>query len=182
MRGLSLGGRVGSIGPASLIAASLIAACDFSPPPEPIGPPPSSGVGFDTVDTNADATVDRDEWATHGDKTFVSLDTDGSGTVSSDELRAGFDSYDVDGDGVLSPEEVHAPDLDTDGDNVITRSEWEAGIDAGALDANKDGMIARDEYQSHLAQNFSLYDTQVDGRYSRLELDSATPRFTLFRF
>ncbi|MBY8974653.1 hypothetical protein KHP62_02470 [Rhodobacteraceae bacterium NNCM2] len=162
--------------------AALLGACVEEPAPEPIGPPPSSGVGFDAIDTNADDHIDHAEWTDHGHRTFDALDGDGSGEVSHDELRDGFDIYDVNGDGVLTKDEVDSVELDLDGDGKVTRAEWEQAISAGPIDTDRNARISRKEYQMYHTANLNRYEANPNGAYSRLALAPDAAGFTLFRF
>ena len=129
-----------------------------------------------------------------------SLDTDGDGKVSSDELKTALSSSDGDSpqSGVLVSLSQAFSDLDSDGDNGLSLDELSAmappppppgGPDTtaadellSALDSDGDGGVSTDELSSALASTgssedsstvFSALDTNQDGSVSADELAAA---------
>jgi Ca2+-binding EF-hand superfamily protein len=110
---------------------------------------------FKRWDTNNDGTISRDEAQASGaervGKMFDKLDTNKDGQLTQDELRQGredrmaamkakldeqFKSADKDGDGSLSKDEA-------------TQSMPRLARHFDAIDANKDGLVSRDELAAH---------------------------------
>lgn len=101
-------------------------------------------------------------------------DTDASGDISAEELRAALDSaradvvdnYDTDGDGALSREERQAAaldNLDTDASGDVSREERNAAREAtratisAAFDSDGDGELSDTERET-------LHDTVAEAR------------------
>ena len=130
-----------------------------------------------------------------------SLDTDGDGKVSSDELKTALSSSDGNSpeSGVLVSLSQSFSDLDSDGDEGLSLDELSAmapppppqgGPDTSAvdellsaLDSDGDGGVSTDELSSALASTgssedsstvFAALDTNQDGSVSADELAAAT--------
>ena len=90
------------------------------------------------------------------------LDQDNDGRISRSEWQRNdqaFDRMDADKDGFLTKEELHSVarefrakrrsrlrEMDADADGNISRSDWKGKEEIfNRLDANKDGMLTRDE-------------------------------------
>ncbi len=108
------------------------------------------GPAFDTLDLNGDGSVTQDELAQIGANRFAASDTDGSGTLSADELMAARDAAlearanrrltqmmaqrDANNDGVLSLDEMQddrranrfLDRMDANNDGAVTAAEFEA--------------------------------------------------------
>jgi Ca2+-binding EF-hand superfamily protein len=145
-------------------------------------PPPSAA--FSSIDTDADGTVEVEEWNEAGRKVFESLDTDHSGSISPAELEAGFDSFDLNRDGVIDKGEADIANLDTDGDGVISRAEWRDDIIQQSLDINNDDSVSWDEFEAHQRLTFATEDRDDNGKIEWIDLKSNAimGTFTLFRF
>lgn len=104
---------------------------------------------------------------------FLSMDADGDGAVTLDEMAAArdmrFSQADADGDGALSPAEAEAffparPE----------RPERPERPDRFAMhDADGDGRLTSDELGARQAEMFSRLDADADGRVTAEEIDSA---------
>jgi Ca2+-binding EF-hand superfamily protein len=121
------------------------------------------------------------------------FDKDHDGQLSRDEvpprIAQAFDRFDRNGDGKLDRREVAAmletlrrrfgvtgrqagqrPGLDRMVNNILER-----------LDANKDGMVSKEEARGPLARNFERLDTNHDGFLDRGELRQAAERLLAAR-
>jgi Ca2+-binding EF-hand superfamily protein len=162
------------------------------------------------LDTNSDGSVDQDELKSalsqksddgllvSLSKNFADLDSDGSGSLSSEEMAAMAPPP--------PPPRDQAPDteladalisaLDADGDGAISSDELSSGLTSAgssadsseifsALDKNEDGVVSKDELAASLTPPppppqqissealFSQLDTDSDGSVSATELNSA---------
>jgi Ca2+-binding EF-hand superfamily protein len=161
------------------------------------------------LDTNSDGTVDQDELKSalsqkpdNGllvslSKNFADLDTDDSGSLSSEEMAA-MAPPPLPQDQAPNTELADAliSALDTDGDGAISSDELSKGLTSAgssadskdtfsALDKNKDGTVSKDELAASLAppppppqqvssdELFSQLDTDSDGSVTATELSGA---------
>lgn len=162
------------------------------------------------LDTNSDGSVDQDELdsalSQKSDdgllvslsKNFADLDSDESGSLSSEEMAAmappPLPPRDQAPETELADALISA--LDTDGDGAIGSDELSTGLTSAgssadsseifsALDKNEDGVVSQDELAASLAPPppppqqaadealFSQLDTDSDGSISASELSSA---------
>jgi hypothetical protein len=79
---------------------------------------------------------------------FDTLDSDRDGMITREEYNAGFDTLDLNKNGKLSREEFNFDSyfsaLDKDGDGQLSREEYEAGF--GLIDTDNDGKVCRSEF------------------------------------
>lgn len=162
------------------------------------------------LDTNSDGSVDQDELdsalSQKSDdgllvslsKNFADLDSDESGSLSSEEMAAMAPPPPPPRDQAPETELADAliSALDTDGDGAIGSDELSTGLTSAgssadsseifsALDKNEDGVVSQDELAASLAPPppppqqaadealFSQLDTDSDGSISASELSSA---------
>ena len=164
------------------------------------------------LDTNSDGSVDQDELdsalSQKSDdgllvslsKNFADLDSDESGSLSSEEMAAMAPPPPPPPPRDQAPETELADALisalDTDGDGAIGSDELSTGLTSAgssadsseifsALDKNEDGVVSQDELMASLAPPppppqqaadealFSQLDTDSDGSISASELSSA---------
>ena len=107
-----------------------------------------------------------------GEQRWKKLDRDNDGRISRSEWprnEQGFDRMDADKDGFLTKEELRSAarefhekrgsrlrQMDTDADGNISRGEWKGKEEIfNRLDANKDGVLTRDELREARRQHRS---------------------------
>src|SRR5512145_3308994 len=152
------------------------------------------GWALSQLDTNKDGKISKDEMTAQFDR----LDTNKDGALSQEELAAARAQYagrqhharfDANGDGLISRDEAKgAPGLTTNFDAIDTSKDGSLSADEmrafhatrhaqgpGVHDANKDGLISRDEAKNapRLSADFDALDANKDGQLSREELRSA---------
>lgn len=160
------------------------------------------------LDTNSDGSVDQDELdsalSQKSDdgllvslsKNFADLDSDESGSLSSEEMAAMAPPPPRDQAPETELADALISALDTDGDGAIGSDELSTGLTSAgssadsseifsALDKNEDGVVSQDELAASLAPPppppqqaadealFSQLDTDSDGSISASELSSA---------
>ncbi|MGE7957829.1 XopAW family type III secretion system calcium-binding effector [Pseudomonas sp. NPDC089530] len=160
------------------------------------------------LDSNSDGSVDQDELSSalsqkNNDgilvslsKNFGDLDSDASGSLSSEEMAAMAPPPPPPRDQPPSTELADAliSALDSDGDGAISSDELSSGLTSAgsnadskqifsALDKNQDGTVSQDELVASLTppppqrasseELFSQLDTDGDGSISSDELTSA---------
>jgi Ca2+-binding EF-hand superfamily protein len=102
---------------------------------------------FAKIDTNHDGVVTKDEYLAAATLQFKTLDTQGSGRVTAEELAASPQA--------LKRDERQAQHqikrLDTNGDGVVSMDEYLAAAKTrfNKLDKNGDGFIEADELPAH---------------------------------
>ena len=114
---------------------------------------------FDAWDADADSELDPDEVSGNA---FELWDTDGNGTVSEAEWKAGTALWYPDGArlAVFS-------DWDSDGDSELDTDEFSERFDVSALgEAWTSGPVGESTFREAY---FELYDTDDDGRVSEPE-------------
>jgi len=145
------------------------------------------------LDTNSDGSVDQDELnnalSQKSDdgllvslsKNFADLDSDESGSLSSEEMAAMAPPP--------PPPRDQAPDteladalitaLDTDGDGAISNDELTTGLTSAgsseifsALDKNEDGVVSKDELAASLTP--PPQQASSEDAFSQLDTDSST--------
>lgn len=162
------------------------------------------------LDTNSDGAVDQDELKSalsqktddgllvSLSKNFADLDSDNSGSLSSEEMAAMAPPPPPPRDEAPNTELADAliSALDTDGDGAISSDELSTGLTSAgssadskeifsALDKNEDGTVSKDELAASLTpppqppqqassdELFSQLDTDSDGSVTATELSSA---------
>ena len=165
---------------------------------------------FSKLDSNGDGAVDQDELKSalsqksdNGilvslSKNFSDLDSDSSGSLSSEEMAAMAPPPPPSQDQAPNTELADAliKALDTDGDGVVSSDELSNGLSSAgssadskeifsALDKNQDGSVSQEEMAAALAppppppqqvsseELFSQLDTDGDGSITTSELSSA---------
>lgn len=165
---------------------------------------------FAKLDSNGDGAVDQDELknalsqkSDNGilvslSKNFSDLDSDSSGSLSSEEMAAMAPPPRPSQDQAPNTELADAliKALDTDGDGVVSSDELSNGLSSAgssadskeifsALDKNQDGSVSQEEMAAALAppppppqqvsseELFSQLDTDGDGSITTSELSSA---------
>jgi Ca2+-binding EF-hand superfamily protein len=142
-------------------------------------------------DTDGDRRISREEAKNHPRlaKNFDTLDTNKDGYLSREEMKAARGTLDADGDGRISREDAKSRPhlaknfdaLDTNKDGYLSSDEMKAAKAHGekrqltAIDTDRDGRISREEAKArpNLADNFDRLDTDKDGFLSQEELAAA---------
>jgi len=127
---------------------------------------------FAVIDVDGDGTVTLDEITEHLiksgykpeaiSKIFEKLDTDQSGSISQEELRAGFVNY--------SPLRK-APGFGNYNDQFKEKIHVDADALFSAVDANNDGEITDAELRVHLRQFSSFSDPAISNLFTMLDID-----------
>src|SRR5713101_2804468 len=138
-----------------LITGPALAAPDDLPAAaEKGGRAPS---GLMRYDTNKDGVVDRAEWKAGQEARFKSLDTNGDGKLTEDELFARTPAV---GNSVLPA------------DRQVQRQSSYFQL----LDTNKDGVVTLAEFMAQAERNFARCDLNKDGRIDTAECRQALQR------
>ncbi len=99
------------------------------------------GKGHPPIDTNQDGQISREEWKRPAE-VFDRLDADHNGTLTREELSAGRKHR-----GPRGGKGFRRADQNNDGQ--VTREEWKGSAEIfDRIDANKDGILERDEVRS----------------------------------
>lgn len=109
---------------------------------------------------------------------FATLDTDGDGSITADELRARgdarFAAADADGDGLVSAEEMIARATSERAERIERRVQRLIE----ARDENGDGALSREELgDDRVARMLERVDRDEDGLISEEEFEEAQARF-----
>lgn len=146
---------------------------------------------FTRMDVNKDGKIDAKDREARGAERFAQLDKDGNGQLSRQEFsaarpggpegrgmrgpggpRMGMDHHGRDGSPPPSAGEGGKPDGKRDGKRMGKRMGF-AGpgpmMDRMAADANKDGAISREEFNTAALARFDKADSDGDGTISRAE-------------
>lgn len=112
---------------------------------------------FDRADANHDGHLDRDEFTADARTQFARMDADKLGHLTSDVLERQREPYRQSGRNIQSSGADPVMSADTNFDMKVTREEFlkQSSETFDRLDANHDGMIARDELQPVCAQQAS---------------------------
>ncbi len=143
-----------------VIAGPVLAAPDEPPAPaeKPARTSSSSAPrGLMRYDTNKDGAVDRAEWKAAQEARFKSLDTNGDGKLTQDELFARTPAA---GNSVLPTD----------------RQAQRQSTYFQLLDANKDGVVTFAEFMAQADRNFARCDLNKDGRIDTAECRQALQR------
>lgn len=107
----------------------------------------------------------------HGPVQFETLDRDGDGQITREEMAAQrgdrFEEADTDGDGKLSLAEIEA--------RAAARAKERAGKLMTRLDSDGDGFVSADEMQPgpRADRRFDRADSDGNGAISKVEFESA---------
>lgn len=138
-------------------------------------------LAFDRMDANKDGFLVASELPRRsgprarggpqrgGGDIFARFDANNDGRVSREEFTAGnmqpFDRLDTNKDGVVTGDEVQTQ-------AARARSEARNRM-IGAIDANNDGRVSRDEFINADRERFDRMDANKDGKISREEAAAA---------
>lgn len=120
-------------------------------------PPRSSSGGVMRYDANKDGTVTIEEWKTGQQARFKSLDANGDGKLSQDEMYA------------------RTPAVG----NSILPTDRQAGRQSSnfqRLDTDRDGFVTLTEFMVQADRNFARCDTDRNGRIDTAECRQALQR------
>lgn len=120
------------------------------------------------------------------DANFKAIDTNGDGTLSSNELAAAEGKVQQQRIAALrSRVDAEFTKLDTNKDGQLSKSEFMAAAPTASsatpngaaivtrLDSNKDGKVSADEYRAPVLGQFDKVDTNHDGTLSPTERQAA---------
>lgn len=116
---------------------------------------------FNAVDTNHDGVLEESEIAAAQQKELQQLQA-----AEQQRMDQEFQRLDTNHDGQLSKAEFMAA-------APPVRPRETAAQLLGALDANKDGKVSRQEYQSRPLETFSKLDANHDGTVTTQEIQAA---------
>lgn len=146
--------------------------------------------GMKAADANSDGNITRVELVAHLDKRFAKIDKDANGEITKEErkeVRASrraerFAKLDTDGNGSLSPEEFQVQKGKRHGASGKKGGHHEGGRGKhhgrhGNLDANKDGVIEKAEFQARALERFDRIDTNNDDVVSAEERKAAKAKY-----
>ena len=144
----------------------------------------AGATGFDQVDANHDGVIDLEEWDQFSSQLFDGIDKDGDGEGSPEELGQAFETFDYNRDGAIDGDEAPLIIIlgDADGDGRVSRDEFDS-IDwkRNSIDANGDGGISREEFGKARREIYDQADFDRSTTLGRSEYNAA-PGLTLFRF
>lgn len=144
---------------------------------------------FNDFDSNADGSLDKNEFTSSFPNNFFESDTDADGMLNMDEFNtANFRNTDTNNDGALDQEEFNAgvagmfgdfageedfQNFDTDADGRLSNDEFGAGFSEtdqfGNFDTNADSFIDDTELNDGL---FNQFDTNADGSIDEDEFNA----------
>lgn len=143
-----------------------------------------------SADTNNDGNVTRAELTAALDKRFAEIDKNKDGKISQDERDAAhearfaehFKEMDKDGNGQISMAEMqaaHQARKDMHGQGwghhrgMRHGRHGEAGGHKGMMDADKDGVVTKAEFQARALAMFNRADANNDGTVTKAEHEAA---------
>ena len=150
---------------------------------------PVSALRFQTMDTNNDGRVTRDEWRGSA-QSFRVHDWNGDGQLSGEEVRTGA-SRQRTGDPDYQPNQYVLDDwteqrfdsMDRNRDGRLTRAEWHFDIEAFVRsDHNRDNVLSRAEFlhpdfEDDRSDQFEYLDHNGNGRLEQGEWHSSREAF-----
>jgi hypothetical protein len=144
---------------------------DTAPPPvDPAVPGAPEGV-LPAPPSTAPMLPAEDPTAAH----FRRLDADGNGSVTPDEHRRGaaamFAAMDADGDGDVTAAEMDAAQAALGGDARLS-----SAAKIQVIDANGDGILAREEHARGSRMMFATMDVDANGRLDQAEVRNGHDR------
>ena len=142
--------------------------------------------GGGRADANGDGSLSRAEFTARIDKRFARLDADGNGAVTADERGARkalrgktagakpdrvarrFAQIDTNDDGMVTLAEMQAADAGRAARKAARGGQAKVrGL--GRVDADRNGVISRTEFQARALTRFARLDTNRDGLLARAE-------------
>lgn len=143
--------------------------------------------GLLKADANGDGNLTRTELIASLDKHFAEFDRNGDGKITAEERKAArdtrfaehFKAMDKDGNGQLSMAEMqaaHEARKDAHGEGKGGHHGMRHGGPGGRMgmkDADKDGAIAKAEFQKHALSMFDAADANKDGTVTKAEHEAA---------
>ena len=118
------------------------------------------------LDFNRDGNVSRKEWVQAAE--FAAMDTDKSGDITIDELRAAMKRDNP----FVMEHEVRRKflEMDLDGDGVISRREYGVAQEFSYVDTDSSGTISLDELRAAMKRDNPLVtDLEVERRWLQLD-------------
>lgn len=162
--------------------AALVIACGIA-----VAAP--MGGGPMRADANGDGKLTRAELTASLDKRFAELDKNGDGKVTKEEREAGrearfeehFKAIDKDNNGQISRDEMKAAHEARmgDGHRGMRHHGKRHGGHGGPggrmamIDADKDGVVTKAEFQGRALEMFAKADTDKDGVVTQAEREAA---------
>jgi Ca2+-binding EF-hand superfamily protein len=160
--------------------------------PATLGAQPAARMRFESMDTNGDGAISREEWR-GSPQSFTNHDWNGDGRLAGDEVRIGaqrgtnWDTADHDPDRFeryVSWTAAGFTNLDHNRDRRITANEWHFDRETfRRVDRNRDGSLSETEflganYDDDRVDSFDDLDWNNNGRVERSEWHGSNPAFT----